>query len=130
MQLFADLGAGRSSSGDVAVSVGPARSAICSFLQILEQFGLFSSRSGQTVNCARGIAAHLKLSSGAQERSIFSIIDLWGSKGITLLQTCSKTDGFCWSGTCVGFGFLAKLYSYSVANVFKKCWLLVVSQML
>ena len=24
---------------------------------------------------------------------------------ITLLQTYSKTDGFCWSGTCVGFGF-------------------------
>ena len=63
MQLFADLGAGRSSSGDVTVTVGPARSAVCSFLQILEQVGLFSSRSGQTVNKLRGIAAHLRLSS-------------------------------------------------------------------
>ena len=50
LRLFADLGAGRSSSGDVTVTVGPARSAVCSFLQILEQVGLFSSRSGQTVN--------------------------------------------------------------------------------
>ena len=91
MQLFADLGAGRSSSGDVAVSVGPARSAICSFLQILEQFGLFSSRSGQTVNCAEGIAAHLKLSGWHEERSIFSIIDLWGPKGIIIYYLLLKT---------------------------------------
>ena len=39
---------------------------------------------------------------------------------VTVLQACSKSDGFWWSGTCFGIGFRAKLYSYSVANVLKK----------
>ena len=39
---------------------------------------------------------------------------------VTVLQACSKSDGFWWSGTCFGIGFSAKLSSYSAASVFKK----------